>query len=119
VAVRFLFFFFQAEDGIRDGHVTGVQTCALPIFVNWCMMASEQRVLEMNVHAAVAVFYVENDRVPADLTPAPDDAQSAIACRHDSGQIHCPDFEVTRHWDRFLHDWRVQNPWNNYLLPGF
>src|SRR5207253_8589667 len=28
----FFFFFFQAEDGIRDGHVTGVQTCALPIF---------------------------------------------------------------------------------------
>src|SRR5207253_5455321 len=27
----FFFFFFQAEDGIRDGHVTGVQTCALPI----------------------------------------------------------------------------------------
>src|SRR6266508_5673511 len=27
----FYFFFFQAEDGIRDGHVTGVQTCALPI----------------------------------------------------------------------------------------
>src|SRR5689334_25312153 len=26
-----LFFFFQAEDGIRDGTVTGVQTCALPI----------------------------------------------------------------------------------------
>src|SRR5690625_7918200 len=26
-----VFFFFQAEDGIRDGHVTGVQTCALPI----------------------------------------------------------------------------------------
>src|SRR5690606_41123214 len=26
-------FFFQAEDGIRDFHVTGVQTCALPIFV--------------------------------------------------------------------------------------
>src|SRR6266498_2617606 len=27
-----LFFFFQAEDGIRDADVTGVQTCALPIF---------------------------------------------------------------------------------------
>src|SRR6266568_505761 len=26
-------FFFQAEDGIRDGTVTGVQTCALPIFI--------------------------------------------------------------------------------------
>src|SRR5438067_12556367 len=28
----FIFFFFQAEDGIRDRNVTGVQTCALPIF---------------------------------------------------------------------------------------
>src|SRR5260370_29619191 len=28
----FVFFFFQAEDGIRDSSVTGVQTCALPIF---------------------------------------------------------------------------------------
>src|SRR5216684_6208178 len=27
-----VFFFFQAEDGIRDVAVTGVQTCALPIF---------------------------------------------------------------------------------------
>src|SRR5260370_23580262 len=26
-----MFFFFQAEDGIRDSSVTGVQTCALPI----------------------------------------------------------------------------------------
>ena len=33
--VRCVLFFFQAEDGIRDGLVTGVQTCALPIyFVN-------------------------------------------------------------------------------------
>src|SRR5207253_4242466 len=29
--IHLCFFFFQAEDGIRDGHVTGVQTCALPI----------------------------------------------------------------------------------------
>src|SRR5690606_39875462 len=28
------FFFFQAEDGIRDFHVTGVQTCALPILTS-------------------------------------------------------------------------------------
>src|SRR5207302_5824507 len=27
---------FQAEDGIRDFHVTGVQTCALPIWNRWC-----------------------------------------------------------------------------------
>src|SRR5205809_4671993 len=31
VSLCFLFFFFQAEDGIRDVAVTGVQTCALPI----------------------------------------------------------------------------------------
>src|SRR5256885_15543834 len=30
---KFFFFFFQAEDGIRDYKVTGVQTCALPIFL--------------------------------------------------------------------------------------
>src|SRR6266481_8765670 len=30
---RLSFFFFQAEDGIRDGTVTGVQTCALPILI--------------------------------------------------------------------------------------
>src|SRR5690606_40155978 len=31
LSFTFIFFFFQAEDGIRDFHVTGVQTCALPI----------------------------------------------------------------------------------------
>src|SRR3712207_8475125 len=31
IGVLLLFFFFQAEDGIRDIGVTGVQTCALPI----------------------------------------------------------------------------------------
>src|SRR5437879_12568078 len=36
-AVTFFFFFFQAEDGIRDTSVTGVQTCALPISATgWC-----------------------------------------------------------------------------------
>src|SRR5699024_11430876 len=34
----FRYFFFQAEDGIRDRNVTGVQTCALPILV--CATAS-------------------------------------------------------------------------------
>src|SRR5207248_6955455 len=32
LVVFHFFFFFQAEDGIRDRTVTGVQTCALPIF---------------------------------------------------------------------------------------
>src|SRR5204863_1423228 len=32
--ILYFFFFFQAEDGIRDLYVTGVQTCALPISIN-------------------------------------------------------------------------------------
>ena len=37
---RVLFrFFFQAEDGIRDDLVTGVQTCALPIFLGHIMIS--------------------------------------------------------------------------------
>src|SRR5690606_40627498 len=45
---RAVAFFFQAEDGIRDFHVTGVQTCALPIypgtfFINLGDMASNTR----------------------------------------------------------------------------
>src|SRR5690606_40037392 len=32
------FFFVQAEDGIRDFHVTGVQTCALPISTRFCRL---------------------------------------------------------------------------------
>src|SRR5690606_40701061 len=46
-------FFFQAEDGIRDFHVTGVQTCALPI---WILVADlrDQQGHEQVRDAAVA-----------------------------------------------------------------
>src|SRR5205809_3599810 len=37
--IVFFFFFFQAEDGIRDVAVTGVQTCALPICVESELMS--------------------------------------------------------------------------------
>src|SRR5690606_39642065 len=39
-----LLFFFQAEDGIRDFHVTGVQTCALPISATASRSSSRRRV---------------------------------------------------------------------------
>src|SRR5207237_7044259 len=35
-----LYFFFQAEDGIRDSSVTGVQTCALPICMSTTVSAN-------------------------------------------------------------------------------
>src|SRR3712207_7649796 len=34
ILITYIVFFFQAEDGIRDIGVTGVQTCALPIFIS-------------------------------------------------------------------------------------
>src|SRR5207245_8430386 len=40
--VYFVVFFLQAEDGIRDATVTGVQTCALPIYkVSWPRFPSQ------------------------------------------------------------------------------
>src|SRR5215510_3751268 len=36
-------FFFQAEDGIRGGHVPGVQTCALPIWPRGSLLTTEGR----------------------------------------------------------------------------
>src|SRR5947207_8634114 len=47
------FFFFQAEDGIRDHCVTGVQTCALPIF-GW-MFGRIRRVMATTRSHASAV----------------------------------------------------------------
>src|SRR5437660_7900169 len=47
--MSFCFFFFQAEDGIRDGHVTGVQTCALPISVNEAVQAVPLALLARDV----------------------------------------------------------------------
>src|SRR5205807_4019172 len=41
------FFFFQAEDGIRDYKVTGVQTCALPIYTLRFALAPQARVLQV------------------------------------------------------------------------
>src|SRR6266513_349302 len=39
------FFFFQAEDGIRDRNVTGVQTCALPIYN--ALLAVQEHIAEV------------------------------------------------------------------------
>src|SRR5256885_6972540 len=43
------FFFFQAEDGIRDYKVTGVQTCALPIYVSalWASISCAEYIIKV------------------------------------------------------------------------
>src|SRR5690349_21949509 len=48
----FFFFFFQAEDGIRDLYVTGVQTCALPIW-KWHLLAITTADGDKNIYLLV------------------------------------------------------------------
>src|SRR2546425_3843662 len=48
-----MFFFFQAEDGIRDKLVTGVQTCALPISGGVGLLQLRQRLLRVAPEAVV------------------------------------------------------------------
>src|SRR2546430_13703422 len=64
-----LFFFFQAEDGIRDLTVTGVQTCALPILASpfsWIykadILARDQHWYEKNVMGTGPFVFVEYQR---------------------------------------------------------
>src|SRR5436309_4389273 len=55
------YFFFQAEDGIRDFHVTGVQTCVLPI----CGRVLEQMSFGQSTPADVErVFGAADERPP-------------------------------------------------------
>src|SRR5258706_12049776 len=65
------FFFFQAEDGIRDWSVTGVQTCALPI------LALQQRVLRICVHRFRGV-----DEEDAQTAPMRSDREEACELAH-------------------------------------
>src|SRR5690606_40547243 len=64
--VIFNFFFFQAEDGIRDFHVTGVQTCALPILFRVLPCVS---LLTCSLHLCAQddVTYLNPPQVIADM----------------------------------------------------
>src|SRR2546421_6075327 len=64
------FFFFQAEDGIRDLIVTGVQTCALPIYRMSSQAPDDQLRSELN--SAVGRPATSH---PANLVPGEDQAQ--------------------------------------------
>src|SRR6266487_6226778 len=69
--MRAFFFFFQAEDGIRDGRVTGVQTCALPIWepleheaLNERRTAHEMTLIEAEqLRPGIAELLAESERL--------------------------------------------------------
>src|SRR5256885_6035355 len=59
VVRRLVFFFFQAEDGIRDYKVTGVQTCALPIWQRtWKRITVISAGPAMNILVAFIIFVI-------------------------------------------------------------
>src|SRR5256885_8839497 len=60
-------FFFQAEDGIRDYKVTGVQTCALPIFGS-CVNAIRSAVSTVAAFGVSVIAQPSNARVPSSTT---------------------------------------------------
>src|SRR5690625_6902060 len=74
-------FFFQAEDGIRDGHVTGVQTCALPIFfhgVKAILKAKQKRTLTSIDGAVIELIDVQKEYVTAIETVLGGQAQHIV-----------------------------------------
>src|SRR5690606_35212982 len=81
--VVWLFFFFQAEDGIRDFHVTGVQTCALPISVakssghwmmqrpRWVAIFAADHVYRMDVSQMLAAHRRAGEGITVAAMPVP------------------------------------------------
>src|SRR2546422_2457348 len=91
VIISFFFFFFQAEDGIRDVAVTGVQTCALPISYDDMADAELQRIvadaLQRWPSARIALRHrlghvAVGEPSIAIVTAAPHRAQAFEACRY-------------------------------------
>src|SRR5256885_66342 len=86
ISTIFFFFFFQAEDGIRDYKVTGVQTCALPILVSTAY-------LWHNYGKSVIGSRADIEKVPIDRLAAfykkfyqPDNAVLVIAGQFDEAK---------------------------------
>src|SRR5437762_5873629 len=75
-----VFFFFQAEDGIRDTSVTGVQTCALPISSS-CGTAAWARMFPLSAITTACGF------VPSRCTGA--GSQEARTVRQSRGASSC------------------------------
>src|SRR5690606_39672646 len=87
-------FFFQAEDGIRDFHVTGVQTCALPIF-NLC----EDRYRFLVAFCAVAVRGQANLLPPSRTRAAIDEVRAQYPdsyCIGDGDACGCDALQIGR-----------------------
>src|SRR5256886_6675394 len=109
-------FFFQAEDGIRDLTVTGVQTCALPILARLPRLMGRGRALEVLLGAddipgdlAELYGYVNRSLPDSDLDAFVESLATRIASfdkqaisetkRFADVASLPPDFEIAPEWD--------------------
>src|SRR2546427_5937141 len=63
--ICFFFFFFQAEDGIRDLTVTGVQTCALPISMHHARYTGHYGLFTTMLDRALGTYWDDYPEVHA------------------------------------------------------
>src|SRR2546427_4472836 len=83
VGCRFFFFFFQAEDGIRDLTVTGVQTCALPIFMLYYPLNPEKSFVKRVIAEEGDTVRIVDGRVYVNDIPLKDDYVPSEYRSHD------------------------------------
>src|SRR5690348_14093921 len=72
------FFFFQAEDGIRDGRVTGVQTCAIPILT----AVYAARALDTDAPCAIKLLRDDWDDPETGIKLLQREARAGLGVRH-------------------------------------
>src|SRR5699024_12121485 len=98
---RCLLFFFQAGDGIRYRNVTGVQTCALPIYVVASIQWA-QGFAEVNLYNSDIVSITKVDDLTVEIkTDGPDAMLLSNLCHHGNeiGRASCRERASTREVD--------------------
>src|SRR5690606_364445 len=88
--IQLLYFFFQAEDGIRDFHVTGVQTCALPISGSRGVDMSRRWSIDFETYSAVDL------RVSGAFRYAEDPSTEALILAFSDGSFDPVAVDLTR-----------------------
>src|SRR2546422_3487754 len=88
------FFFFQAEDGIRDVAVTGVQTCALPI---WLVKTCSQNPASIGTFGRFAAYSRSTStRTPGKRSPT-DFSASSMSDRFPRSEEHTSELQSRLH----------------------
>src|SRR5690606_41162802 len=86
-----VYFFFQAEDGIRDFHVTGVQTCALPIYSLPAVTTGPNQSIclggSVQLQAAGAIAYSWTPSAGLSCTTCPNPSANPLTTRSEERRV--------------------------------